>query len=302
MCDRRMRYGRRFFAVDPRSRTSPQSILDRWASNITIIRWNDTDFLPQEWLKKAGSTTKFDLHRERQQSFYSTCMQALKHAGRQWTMVVDIDEFVLINPHYLQYENTTSTRMTKPTLLESIQSQANYSQEACITMPRLQFGTYEEDGENATKSTPLPNQDSMLTYRWQWRAGLHNRKLNKLSKCMINVGLVHNFSLADSNVHRPVRSACTRDNMYNILNKQSPWSIHHYVGTREQRVFRKDARDGLIQRSHQLLAQCGQIREARDKSMIGWFEAFAQVHGMAEAKRLIQGVGNVSYSALLESN
>jgi hypothetical protein len=289
-------------AVDPRSRTSPQSILDRWASKITVRVWNDTHFLPQEWLNRGpkadDATSKFVLHRERQRNFYPTCLQALKHAGRQWTMVVDIDEFVLINPHYLHYQNTTTTRVPKRTLLESIQSQANHSQEACITMPRLRFGNYK-DG-NATKST-LPNQDWMLTYRWQWRAGLHNRKVNRNPKSMVNVGLVHNFSRADTDAHRPVRSACPKRNMY-ILNKQSPWSVHHYVGSREQFEFRKDARDGLKQRDPQRLAEYGQIREASDKSMIGWFEAFVQVHGMAEANRLIQGVGNVSYSALLEPN
>jgi hypothetical protein len=288
-------------AVDPRSRTSPQSILDRWSHNITIVVFNDTDFLPQEWLNRGpkadDATSRFVLHRERQRNFYPTCLQALKHAGRQWTMVVDIDEFVLINPHYLQYENTTSTTVPKPTLLESIQSRASHSQEACITMPRLRFGNYK-DG-NATKSTLL-NQDRMLTYRWQWRAELHNRKVNRNPKSMVNVALVQNFSRADTDAHRPVRSACPKRNMY-ILNKQSPWSVHHYVGSREQFEFRKDARDGLKQRNPQRLAEYGQIREARDKSMIGWFEAFVQVHGMAEAKRLIQGVGNVSYSALLES-
>ena len=292
-------------AVDPRSRTSPQSILDRWASNMTITRWNDTHFLPQEWLNRGSkaddATSKFVLHRERQRNFYPTCLQALKHAGRQWTTVVDIDEFVLINPHYLQYQNTTNTRVPKPTILESIQSQANYSQEACITMPRLRFGNYK-DGNNATKST-LPNQyhDWMLTYRWQWRTGLHNRKVNRNPKSIINVGLVQNFSRADTDAHRPVRSACPKRNMY-ILNKQSPWSVHHYVGSREQFYFRKDARDGLKQRGPQRLAEYGHIREASDKSMLGWFEAFVQVHGMAEAKRLIQGVGNVSYSALLQSH
>jgi hypothetical protein len=221
----------------------------------------------------------------------------LKHAGRQWTMVVDIDEFVLINPHYLEYENTTKV-VPKPTLLESIQSKTNHSHEACITMPRLRFGNYK-DG-NATIST-LPYQDWMLTYRWQWRAGLHDRKVNRNPKSMVNVGLIQNFSRADTDAHRPVRSACPKRNMY-TLNKQSPWSVHHYVGSREQFEFRKDARDGLKQRNPQRLAEYGQIREARDESMIGWFEEFVLVHGMADAKRLIQGVGNVSYSPLFQSN
>jgi hypothetical protein len=80
-------------AVDPRSRTSPSFVLDRWDKYMTIIRWTDSDFLPKEWLNRRISETdsksKFIMHRERQRNFYPACFRHLKRAKRAWTIVIE---------------------------------------------------------------------------------------------------------------------------------------------------------------------------------------------------------------------
>ena len=99
-------------AVDPRSKTSPKHVLDRWASYMTIVRWNDRHFMSHQWMpenrdvvNENDATAKFVLHRERQRHFYPTCLAALRAANRTWTMVIDIDEYAVQNHNYFYYKS-----------------------------------------------------------------------------------------------------------------------------------------------------------------------------------------------------
>ena len=288
-------------AVDPRSRTSPKHVLDRWENYMTIVRWSDRNFLPSEWLRREvdenDPTAKFMKHRERQRNFYPSCFQLLKAANRQWTMVIDIDEFATKNVHYIGRNNsvTTSTAKSPTTLLQTISKHYDTSNTTCITMPRVRFGNYHD--VNKTRFAPNDfDDDDFLTLRWRWRAGLHSRKENRNPKSMINVALISNFSRQDTDAHRPVRSECPKRNLY-VLNRASPFSVHHYIGTQEQWDFRKDARDGMKQRNPTKFSEYGTIRDERDDSICSWLHDFCQTYEYQQAKVWLQGVGNVSYTA-----
>lgn len=282
-------------ARDPRSRTSPKLILDRWEKYMTIVRWNDRRFLPKEWLHRVPAendpTAKLMKHRERQRNFYPACFEFLKRAQRQWTLVIDVDEFAIQNRHYEYFHREHET------VLEAILAQNQMSNTTCITMPRLRFGNFEDGNSTGRKLSPKEYQDrDFLTYRYRWRAGLHSRKENRHPKSMINVAKIGNFSRLDTDAHRPVRSECPRRNMY-IMNRNSPFSVHHYVGSREQFLFRKDARDGTETRSEERLSSYGRIHTEYDDSACRWLPSFSQRMGPKIARKLLDGVGNVSFSS-----
>jgi hypothetical protein len=319
-------------AVDPRSRTSPKHVLDRWSNGsesdnrmMTIARWSDRHFMPHKLLpqhrdvvNENDATAKFVLHRERQRHFYPTCLAALRQANRSWTMVIDIDEYVVLNQNYVYYNETIKRQQQqqqeRPALIQAIRNSNqyyNYTDTACITMPRLRFGSYEDNAtaghETSGSSSSSINTNNryapdgfrdqdFMTLQWHWRAGVHNRKDNRNPKSMVDVSaIVANFSRKDTDAHRPVRSACPKRNMY-IMNRDSPFVVHHYSGTLEQYNFRRDAREGLKQRNEQRYREYQQIHEAHDDTICDWVKSFVKANGFQQSKKWLGGVGNVSYT------
>ena len=148
--------------------------------------WIVPDLAPhmrnQEWQRRnvseGDSTAKFILHRERQRHFYPRCFKHLKGANRSWTTVVDIDEFVIANRHFVFVSKIEKQRLLSSSLLEGIQQMPEYNNSACITMPRVRFGNYLVP--NVMKKTFSPagfNDMDLLTLRWRWRASLDSRKV-----------------------------------------------------------------------------------------------------------------------------
>ena len=100
-------------AVDPHSRTSPDSLLQRWNQtdpasskekafpSLMIETWTDTDFAANASLLLIKETdnpqVKKNKHRSRQGQFYHACAQHLQRKGRRWTSFHDTDEFISIN-------------------------------------------------------------------------------------------------------------------------------------------------------------------------------------------------------------
>ncbi|KAL3909088.1 MAG: hypothetical protein SGILL_008230 [Bacillariaceae sp.] len=216
-------------------------------------------------------------------------------------MVIDVDEFATINTNY-EHSDAILNRYggsRKPTIFESIQASPLHRNSTCVTMPRLRFGTHIDD-QNSTRESWIPTgldfKDSdFLTLQWKWRSPLIARKYNKLPKSMIDVSAIDSFDRQDTDMHRPVRSACPRQNLY-IQNYDSPWVVHHYVGTREQFHFRKDARKGMDTRSEEKLQEYRQIRGAMEDSICDWLQEFVDSAGLEQAQKLLAGVGNVSFS------
>jgi hypothetical protein len=317
-------------AVDPRSRTSPGAILDRWRDyDLTIVRWTDRDFLPLEWQDRnfedgdwKGLLMK---HRERQRNFYPACFDHLRAGNRTWTVATDVDEYVHVNPNYAPKENVSgdgavaghspatgaapeASRMI--TVMDVVQGTPHYRNVSCITVPRLRFGLYEGD-VSSNNSTFVPSRSSssssllgladhdFVTLRWKWHGPLGSRKANRLPKSMVDVStIVGPFDRQDTDAHRPVRSACPRRNLY-TSNADSPLVVHHYVGSREQFLFRRDAREATEQRGEGRLGEYGLIRAGMDESITGWLDRFSNRVGHHEAGRLLRGVGNVSFSPII---
>jgi len=103
--------------IDPNSKGSPQSIIDRWNGhdlegaqkldsrlniNMTIVTMTDADYLvitndtkiPSKNLGSGSQAADIDYHHFRQTKFYQACSRHLVERGRTWTSYHDIDEFI----------------------------------------------------------------------------------------------------------------------------------------------------------------------------------------------------------------
>mmetsp|Transcript_60463 Transcript_60463/g.148352 ORF Transcript_60463/g.148352 Transcript_60463/m.148352 type:complete len:535 (-) Transcript_60463:1133-2737(-) len=140
-------------AIDPRSRTRPTEILERWNDLIKITVWNDTQFFPLSYrlsiMENPNNKTLSErhtlMHRFRQRFFYMHCLQQVKREyqhdrkiqeekGDQqtpsssyssipsptWVVLIDSDEFLQSpNPNWKHY----------PWLVDQTQQQHNQKEE-----------------------------------------------------------------------------------------------------------------------------------------------------------------------------
>ncbi|KAG7341045.1 hypothetical protein IV203_022996 [Nitzschia inconspicua] len=126
-------------ANDPRSRTSPRPVLERWYDRIVISEWTDRDYFPVSYRRailgnqnqnddnKSNNNNKNQsasdpwttLHRFRQRFFFFKCLRRLKREGRTWVALIDSDEFLQApNPRWRYLPNIMAAAMpttTSPT-------------------------------------------------------------------------------------------------------------------------------------------------------------------------------------------
>lgn len=123
-------------AIDPRSQTSPTTVLNRWRrlrtrsrnnnntnnnnnshndERMYIEEWTDEDILPPSLAHNpiplnATLQLKRDRHRIRQRLFYQKCLLHCQQHARTWVTLIDTDEFLMYNhkgggkEQYLQWE------------------------------------------------------------------------------------------------------------------------------------------------------------------------------------------------------
>lgn len=90
-------------AVDPRSKTSPTKVLNRYRKlGVFIEEWDDFKFLNPDLAANqipddAGLQVKRDRHRIRQKNFYRQCLRRMRARHRTWVTLIDTDEFIMYN-------------------------------------------------------------------------------------------------------------------------------------------------------------------------------------------------------------
>jgi hypothetical protein len=269
-------------AVDPRSQTSPQSIIERWNnhSDLNIVTWwKDSDYISNQteldeaesWvaLKFLDDNPSQELirHRARQRLFYYHCLQEHRREKRTYTILTDTDEYVTIN--YATVNNTKSpmvaSRMIPPittpgSVLQLLQHEHKYHannstliETPCIQIPRSRFGTFEDDRNSdetsreaaATAAGLSMNASQFATLRWLYHAAPQNYFQNRISKTVIDVSRItldSDLRPVDS-IHRPLKQYCGQRKLH-IRAHDQLLLLHHYLGTWEQYNFRQDARQG----------------------------------------------------------
>ena len=333
---------RLIIAQDPRSRTSSSPILKRWQHRINITRWNDDVFLHPAWRsqilhghnnnvnynKSQGQQSLEDkftsLHRLRQRFFFNECMKTLKiessntHQNSSsssslsplWVILIDSDEFVTLNPNwkYSQSILPSSKAILKTkriTIVDLLQRRLrNYKTTAskCIGLPRLLFGTKENDEpyqQQATQTSPLTisagiNVTDFLTLRYAWHAPIDNIKINKIGKTLIDLSRIsiNSLKVFRTDVHRPIKGVCGSDNAW-ISNVDSPLVVHHYIGTKQQWMFRHDPRGSRTYERYESYKYIPDSQQDKSSNIRGWLDQFVQLVGPDDAKDLLTDVGRI---------
>lgn len=294
-------------AVDPTSRTSPTSILNRYheLGLMNITEWTDRDFWvgedlePWKKLEEGKATNQWiGIHRDRQKMFYLGCMTRLKEENASWTALFDVDEYITANQNVK--EKYRLPLAEKKTIFDSLEyaKAANISSmlsSPCIGVRRLMFGSKESTSRSVQKNVPEGfNGSDFFTLRWRHHKRLGHLKENGLAKSMLDLSRVNfeNLTLPEMNPHRVVRCVCPKTNIY-IENGDSSFLLNHYIGTWKQWSFRSDPRKDkgntrTRKRFDLNIESAGEADSARD-----WLGTFVEKEGRELAAALLEGAGDV---------
>jgi hypothetical protein len=302
---------RLIIASDPRSRTSPTKILDRYRQRglMDISEWYNDEFMPMDdilerdkriYAGKNITKTLVHWHRHRQQYFNLACMRTLKAENRTWTLLLDTDEYLVRNRHaddHHQIRHGHNRTVYEMLNMERTRNISSMMRSPCVSFPRLRFGVQEGDDSEIQLHTPEGyNSSDFNSLRWRKRANSKAGKLNRLGKAAMDVSRVDLSMLAPSpregNPHIPVKKLCEK-NVY-IESPNAPFIVHHYVGTYEQFSFREDVRDwARSQETYETYRDDNRYSEVVDDSTCSWLNDFVASQGDDLASDLLAGAGFV---------
>ena len=315
-------------AVDPASETSPVPILQRWR-NLTDLRvnvWADEDFMPESFLENGyhihpryldgdanaskwheghedpaqviADKLRINNHRFRQSTFLASCFRHLKKLKKSWTMHIDTDEYVVVNPFFRRRQKsfgvdvpTVGKEGSVASVLQQINDKddlylASNSHKACISMPRVLFGSVEDDTSKRTVPDGY-NATTFETVRWSYHSSYDDKDRNAQPKVIVDVSSVARndemFQKKVFSIHRPSKELCRRVDQLSFQSSDHfPLSVNHYLGTWERYVGRNDTR-----RSHRVYEFKAHVRDNHDAWISSWVGGFVRTMGHEKAKLLL---------------
>jgi hypothetical protein len=291
---------------DPSSRTSPDSVLQRYQSLINIVEWDGDKMVPDfKWKQyRAGKIDDTRLHRARQQFFYAECLRHFQRQGKQWVLLTDTDEF--IQPNFNALPSEGRVRLEEPgSVLKTLQMQSrlrnqqNQAVPKCLHIPRIQMASHQTIHTN-NSVLPSLNTSHLLTRSWLHHSGHEIIQVPGANLDGKNILDVSSMSRRDipsraHSVHMVVPKFCPATNGNRLKHADSWLVVYHYPGTYEQYTYRQDPRDSLAHRRKRwdLWKEMGEpnATAVRDSSMGDWLSGFVKSVGEQEAIRLLENVG-----------
>ena len=280
-------------AVDPNSRTSPQGVFDQFQDLINITVWYKDEF-------DKGSSSydedPIDAHRYRQMLFTEECTRTLKkEPSTTWVAYIDSDEYVVPNweakGNYLisNYERG----MTALDIFRQNPHLNKYFKSPCFPMTRLPVTNHESPKEDVFRGVPgRINATSLMTMRYRF---LRYMKPYLPGKSLIDLSRVLESDIQEDNhnVHRPIRTYCTEEDMW-MKRQKSGLVVYHYPGTLDAFLFRNDPRKGRrsAEQYHQKFSNMTGAFE--DDSTKFWVSDFAVKVGQSRAEELLSGAGVIA--------
>jgi hypothetical protein len=317
-------------AVDPNSATSPTPIFEKWRrlTGLRIVEWSDKDFMPPVFLltgyhispnlidgdaknskfhednedeeKVRADNLMITNHRFRQITFLEKCLKHMRNHKKAWTMHIDTDEFVVINPLLRNTTQQNVNMINVPPIQErgsilnvvnqyfedkTLKEKFNYP---CISMPRLLFGSVETE-----ESTTYPegvteyfNASMLETIRWQYHTDYDDKERNAQPKVIIDVSVVkrtNDMFNKPFSIHRPSKYLCRRIAQLDFKQLQRyPITVNHYTGSWDRYFSKNDTR-----RSERAYNTKAHVAAGRDTYMAPWLMGFVNHVGLDLAKELL---------------
>lgn len=280
-------------APDPTSRTSIDPIINRWKHYMQI------DVMPNESTKEHTNNG----HLNRQKRFNIKCLSQLKQEGSGWTMLIDVDEYLLVNPKIKR----TNTELPKWSIEDpsSVLKALHHLDETdennrCIHASRKQFGTqiYRSSKESSLATENFWNSTLQTIHFRHEGLVLRNssrceyiRTLLLPGKSIVNLRKISPEDLVSKspkmgNAHVPLPFC-------HVQQQNTTFIVHHYVGTRSQYMYRSlDARGtGMREARYQFYKDFH--GQSYNEDIVFWIDGFFETMGKKEATRLLEGVGEL---------
>jgi hypothetical protein len=222
-------------AVDPRSTTSPASIVERYReSELNITIWYHNDYYKDFEVKQVrqlmqqvpSPNVQVQLHRKRQRIFFDRCLRQHQRDGWTYTLLSDTDEFLLVNYHHhtVPAWNNATTFAPRPiaqpgSVWHALHNRSTLhpnNDNVCVQIPRVRFGSVETTTslDNRTiAALVLLNASHLATYRWRTHASDTDYRTNKLSKAMVDVSRLDTKFPPVTSMHRPIKSMCMAEKL-----------------------------------------------------------------------------------------
>jgi hypothetical protein len=244
---------------------NPHDVLKRWTNDIHYWVLNSTDFIGRHGpYQRTKKDDKDFFHHQliyRQRAFVTTCVEFLKERGIHWIVMIDSDEFIVMNRfnmdddddfHATNSENVTYkmrkflTNGDYSTVLDVIHATKRELQpiEPCYIMPRLRFGALERVScSDSIQVNQVAKSEykyaAMSTLRYKQHAGKNHFSANKFGKVMVDLSQIPDVSKQPKNVHRPFTDQCP----YPVVwFKDVLFSVNHYTASWERYSHRQDER------------------------------------------------------------
>jgi hypothetical protein len=279
-------------AVDPKSKTSPTHILNRYSSrnlmNITV--WDDSHFMSSDFVMGHEDKLVY-LHRARQRRFTAACLKTLQSEGMSWIMAIDTDEYIVPNRYAwpsctIQGQERKVVDMLNHPNNRFVNPRAT---DACHPMIRLPIGTTESTELQVQKNVPFGfNGSEYMTLRYRWPEPVRAKR--KVGKALVDVSKIPPQDILHENAspHRPNEIHCAENGMF-IKPRESPFVVYHYTGSFEQFNYRVDGRDNRNWKEFQQRA----FGAWSDDSIRSWLKSFVDEVGSTLATELLKGAGHV---------
>jgi hypothetical protein len=343
-------------AVDPSSATSPGGILQTWRNltDLEVTEWSDEDFMPVDFLEKGyhipprfingdanksawhngdedEATVKADRlkisnHRFRQVTFLSACLRQHRKEHRTWTIHIDTDEYVVVNPmlrrqqekeqpqqrqrldtEQRQHMDIAIPSIAEPnailTVLQQVQHDAKLQKQAnypCISMPRLLFGSVEQSKsaisttnmtttiDGTTSASNAFNTSLFETLRWKNHAAWTDKDRNAQPKVIVDVSAVD----MDDEMFQPKAFSIHRPSkkLCRTIDQLSFDMVERYPLTVNHYVGTRErymARKDS-RRNDRAYEFKAHVDAGSDDWIMTWLDGFVQEHGADEAMTLLQ--------------
>jgi hypothetical protein len=323
-------------AVDPRSLTSPEHILERWKGLMDIELWdkediyiNRTKFDAQVAERLEGyhgkrESSVLSMHRVRQLTFNMECMKAHKKKGLGWTFITDTDEYTYINPRLWKegqklyvpdfedlpsireadsvYKMLQQLRFLNPNTVHAAE------QYPCIRIKRRQFSSIDGDKNKKGSSISYPNSalpiplDKFQTLRWRKWEFLDDHHPDLAGKTIVDLAALSLEDLeAEANEgggdpHLPLPNICAEGGMF-LGERRAPLLANHYMGTREQWNYRSNDSRGAECIRDLFDHQNNIVGKYHSNDVVPWLEGFVSSTGLEKASRLLEGAGELEPKA-----
>lgn len=292
--------------VDPHSKTSPKSVLDKWRHLITIEEWTDKRFMGERLMRNPNHSPEdaHNQHRLRQRTFYNKCLTHMKRKRRTWTMFVDSDEYVTLNSKIVKDSSSLTSRpghvsdyflkLTREARADANHHLRHHFGGKCVLVPRTLYGAQVSTHDDVSQAVPEVLKGLPLdTLKWRHRSVKSDELM--LTKGIVDVSRLTRKELGSrSTAHKPSELGCKGQQHWQKYNL--PIGIHHYLGDWDSYSYRDDIRGGKGgKRNYESWKAKGLKSFSVDDEIRPWIQGFVSTMGEETAKILLADVGVIKY-------